>query len=295
MNTRISSLQFAAAAYRAAAEYKTIYVRSCPGAPMSAANKYKFINGNTFNARPERRAAIEAADEDAFGFDCSGLVKGLLWGWCGDLSATYGGAVYKGNDVPDISADALISVSRDVSTDFSAIELGEVVWKSGHIGIYVGGGLSVECTYRWNDGVQITACSNTRKGFNTRVWTKHGRLPYVTYTGTTEDVSTAEFGGFGPEPQTAPHVFGLSSPRQTGELVTCLQSLLSYSGYTDDEDKPVEIDGTLGPRTWQAFGKFLAAHVQTEPDRELKRAEIFIDGELVSSFWMKGEEVSGIG
>ena len=271
--------QLAAAAYRAAVDYKTLYVRSCPGAPMTPANKRKFIEGNPFNAKPGRREAIEAADADTFGFDCSGLVKGLLWGWCGDKNATYGGAAYQANGVPDISADMLISACRDASTDFSSIEIGEVVWKSGHIGIYVGGGLSAECTYRWEDGVQITACNTSRPGVNSRVWTKHGRLPYISYTGATEDVASAVFHGFDsdPAPQQA-NVFALTMPRQKGELVTALQCLLNYSGYTDATDKPVEIDGTLGPRTWQAFKKFLSAHAAAPETSLIKIVE---DGQLI--------------
>ncbi len=279
MSKITTGYQLARAAYAAATEYKTIYVRSCPGAPMTRANKRKFIEGNPFNAKPERREAIEAADDDTFGFDCSGLVKGLLWGWCGDKTATYGGAVYKANGVPDISANGLISVCKDVSTDFSVIEIGEVVWKSGHIGIYVGGGLSVECTYRWKDGVQITACNTSRPGHNSRVWTKHGRLPYISYTGATEDVASAVFHGFdsAPAPQQA-HVFALTMPRQRGELVTALQCLLNYAGYTDAEDKPIEIDGTLGPRTWQGLEKFAAAHAAA-PETSLIR--VYEDDQLI--------------
>ena len=34
---------------------------------------------------------INAASADTFGFDCVCLIKGLLWGWCGDKSKTYEG------------------------------------------------------------------------------------------------------------------------------------------------------------------------------------------------------------
>ena len=32
-----------------------------------------------------------------YGFDCVNLIKGVLWGWSGDASKTYGGAAYKSN------------------------------------------------------------------------------------------------------------------------------------------------------------------------------------------------------
>lgn len=51
----------------------------------------------------------------------------------------------------------------------------------GHIGVYVGDGLAVECTPRWDNKVQITACNRSVSGYNRRNWTKHGKLPYISY------------------------------------------------------------------------------------------------------------------
>lgn len=129
---------------------------------------------------------ISAASADTFGFDCVCLIKGLLWGWSGDASKIYGGASYKANNVPDIGADSMITVCKEVSTDFSSIEIGEAVWMKGHIGIYVGDGLAVECTPAWKNCVQITACNCSKSGYQRRNWTKHGKLPYVTYSGAAE-------------------------------------------------------------------------------------------------------------
>ena len=58
-----------------------------------------------------------------------------------------------------------------------------MVWTTGHIGVYIGNGLAVECSPRWANNVQITAVGNIGKknGYNTRMWKKHGHLPYVTY------------------------------------------------------------------------------------------------------------------
>lgn len=192
MSTKISTgAQLAEKAIAVAKNYKTLYVMGCFGAPMTAANKTRYINHHSYNAQSSRKAMINAASADTFGFDCVCLIKGLLWGWNGDASKTYGGAGYAVNGVPDIGADSMIKVCKDVSTDFSKIEVGEAVWMEGHIGIYVGGGLAVECSPKWANKVQITACNNTRSGYNTRNWTKHGRLPYVSYTGKTENVKTA--------------------------------------------------------------------------------------------------------
>ena len=44
------------------------------------------------------------------------LIKGILWGWDGDASRTYGGAGYAINGVPDIGADTMITKCTGVST-----------------------------------------------------------------------------------------------------------------------------------------------------------------------------------
>lgn len=171
-----------------AKNYKTLYVMGCFGAPMTAANKQRYINNGAagnYNAQASRKAMIQAAGADTFGFDCVCLIKGILWGWSGDPSKTYGGAVYASNGVPDLSADAMIQVCTGVSSaGWANMVPGEVVWMTGHIGIYIGGGLAVECSPKWENKVQITAVGNIGKkaGYNTRTWTKHGKLPYVDYT-----------------------------------------------------------------------------------------------------------------
>lgn len=169
-----------------ATNYKTLYVWGAFGAPLNAANKERYTGASAaeYNRRADRKALILAADSDCFAFDCVGLIKGILWGWCGELSRTYGGAFYASNGVPDIDANAMIARCSDVSTNFNQdhMSVGEAVWKQGHIGIYIGNGLAVECTPSWNDKVQITACNCQKTGYNTRTWTKHGKLPWIDYS-----------------------------------------------------------------------------------------------------------------
>lgn len=177
----MTNKEFAAKLKQIATQYKTLYVMGCFGAPMTQANKTRYCNNHDYNRKAERTAMIRAASADTFGFDCVCLIKGVLWGWNGDTSATYGGAKYTSNGVPDIGADTMITKCSGLSTDFSNIEVGEAVWMKGHIGIYVGDGLAVECTPKWANKVQITACNCEKRGYNRRNWTKHGKLPYITY------------------------------------------------------------------------------------------------------------------
>ena len=179
----MTNIEFAKKVKKVATDYRTLYVFGCFGAPLNDENKKRYSKNNSFNKKAERAKKINAASADTFGFDCSNLIKGVLWGWNGDKTKTYGGAKYGANYVPDISADSMIAKCSDVSTDFSKIEVGEVVWIKGHIGVYIGDGLCVECVAKWRDGVQITAIKNIlpKSNFNSRKWTKHGKLPYIEY------------------------------------------------------------------------------------------------------------------
>lgn len=181
--------ELAAAAEAVAKSRKTLYVMGCFGAPLTEKNKTRYTQNHSYNRQSTRTAKIKAASADTFGFDCVGLIKGLLWGWSGAKSKTYGGAKYAANGVPDINADTMIGRCASVSTSFSRILPGEVVWTEGHIGVYIGNGLAVECSPKWTDRVQITAVLNigTKAGYNGRRWKKHGRLPYISYETKTVD------------------------------------------------------------------------------------------------------------
>lgn len=178
---------------RAATQFKTLYIRGCFGAPMNDSNKKRYTNNHAYNKEEARAKKILSATPDTFGFDCVCFIKGLLWGWEGDAGHVYGGAKYQSGGVPDITADSMIKMCKEVSEDFSAISVGEAVWIPGHIGIYVGDGMAVECTHRWYDGVQLTAVHNLGgiPGMNGRSWQKHGKLPWIAYDGNDPIVSHA--------------------------------------------------------------------------------------------------------
>lgn len=173
--------ELAAACEAVANNYKTLYVNGCIGAPLTETAKARYTKNTAYNQKPERTAKILAATADTFGFDCVCLIKSLLWGWSGAVDMTYGGAVYASRGVGDVSEDQMIGLCSDVSTDFSRLAVGEVLWMRGHIGVYIGAGQAVECTPAWADGVQVTAVHNVGSGNPGRKWTKHGKLPWLRY------------------------------------------------------------------------------------------------------------------
>ena len=179
----MNNYELAAKCIRLALNTKTLYVLGGIGYRLDAAGKARALDMYAYNRQWSRKRLIEAAGADTYAIDCVGMIKTLLWGFDWDKNKVYGGAVYSSNGVPDIGADAMISLCKNVSSDFTKIETGEAVWMDGHIGVYIGNGLCVECSLKWADGVQITNVTNVckRKGYNSRKWTKHGKLPWVAY------------------------------------------------------------------------------------------------------------------
>lgn len=235
-----------------AQNYKTLYVLGCFGAPMTEANKSRYCSAQSYNRKAERTAKIKSATQKTFGFDCVCLIKGLLWGWSGDNSKVYGGAAYGSNGVPDINADQMIQKCSGVSTDFSNIQVGEAVWNSGHIGVYIGDGLAVECTPIWKDGVQITAVHNigTKSGYNGRTWTKHGKLPYVSYEETKEDTKKETASK---EESSVSVKLSVLKKGAKGEQVKAVQRMLYSMGYDLGTSK---VDGDFGSKTDTAIKAF---------------------------------------
>ena len=126
---------------------------------------------------------IGAWDGKSFCFDCSGLIKAILWGWNGDKTADYGGATYKANGVPDINDQGFHdNCSMQSISDWADVPVGACLWKQGHVGIYAGNKQAVECTPSFNGGVQITSVSG-------REWTMYGLMPWVEYDGEEETTS----------------------------------------------------------------------------------------------------------
>ena len=108
--------------------------------------------------------------------DCVGLVKG--YGWLDASDLTIG---YAKNGVPDYGANQMYQYAVDNGTtgaDYGDMSVmpeipGLMLWKNGHVGVYIGGGYAIEAT-------------NTRSGVvrtqvEGRGWSGWCKLPYLTY------------------------------------------------------------------------------------------------------------------
>lgn len=130
----------------------------------------------------------------SWNFDCVILIKAILWGWNGNKNHAHGGANYGSNGVYDDNTEGLIARCKNVSTDFSNITPGEVLWMQGHVGVYIGNGQVIECTAGWESKVLYSQIDSkgrrTRNGSQIYSWQKHGKLPYIEYVSTPSTSST---------------------------------------------------------------------------------------------------------
>lgn len=132
----------------------------------------------------------------SWNFDCVILIKAILWGWNGNKSHSHGGAIYGSNGVYDDNTEGLIARCKNVSSDFTNITVGEVLWMQGHVGVYIGNGQVIECTAGWERKVLYSNVGSrgqrTRNGSQIGSWLKHGKLPYISYTSDASTNNTAK-------------------------------------------------------------------------------------------------------
>ena len=104
--------------------------------------------------------------------DCVGLIKG--YGWLRPDTLTIG---YGSNGMPDITADAMYNnATVKGGMDSMPDTPGLAVWKSGHIGVYIGNGEVIEAMGS-SYGVVKTQLSE-------RNWTAWLEVPYINYNET---------------------------------------------------------------------------------------------------------------
>ena len=195
---------------------------------------------------------LYGSNPPVWGFDCIGLIKGVLWGWQDDETKTYGGAVYTSNSVPDVSADGMIGRCTDVSTDMNNISVGEYLWMNGHCGIYIGNNKVVESSPKWANGVQVTALS-------ARNWLKHGKLPWVEYSvketknAVNIELSVSRKGSKGKEVKTLQRLLNAFGAKLDvdGSFGSLTQSaLMDYQ-----QRNSLQVDGICGEKSWTSLLK----------------------------------------
>ncbi|MBO7733918.1 MAG: peptidoglycan-binding protein [Methanobrevibacter sp.] len=226
--------------------YKTYYAKGTFGqcATPSFLNTKKKQYPDWYNSRIDKLLALP---DDTRLFDCVGLIKACCWG--------FPNTIYTSNYFKDYSDQSLWDACTDKSTDFSKIEVGEVLWVKGHVGVYVGNGTAIECTTAWKNKVQYTAVANIKvvSGMNNRKWTGHGKIPTIVYNApqgsNSNEKPKVDYSKYPTlqmkiDPKTKAYL-------TRGEYVKIMQELLKAKGCD-----PNGIDGVFGKDTKSALKKF---------------------------------------
>ena len=104
--------------------------------------------------------------------DCVGLIKGHYW------TEDDGKIVYKFDGLPDVSANGLYNAASEKGPITSLPEIkGLIVWKSGHVGVYIGSGEVIE-SHGTKSGVIKTLLT---RDVNETGWTRWFKCPYIDY------------------------------------------------------------------------------------------------------------------
>ena len=177
--------------------------------------------------------------------DCVGLIKSFFWK-DGSLDGTN---KYQANNCPDRSANGMFGLCKERGAIATMPDIpGLVVHKSGHIGVYVGSGYTVEMKGFAYDCVK----QKVEKG----PWTEWGKLP---------DTMLSYVDGQA-EPIKAPALGDRALSRgSTGEDVKEMQAALASLGYDLGNNG---IDGDFGPKTQAAVTAF-------QKDRGLPETGVF--------------------
>lgn len=221
-------------------KYKTCYAKGTFG--QSATESFIKAKAGQYPVwyTNARKNMLYALPDDTRLFDCVGLIKGVIWG--------FPNIIYTSNGFKDYNDQMLWDACTDKSQSFSQIQIGEVLWMKGHVGVYIGDGKAIECTPSWKNGVQITAVSNIayKAGYNSRRWTGHGKIPTINYVNASNSNEKVK-----------PDVSKLPILRKgsKGEYVKTLQRLLVQNGYD-----PKGIDGIFGPGCDAAVRKYQKDH-----------------------------------
>lgn len=180
---------------------------------------------------PRYQADIKAGKKCA---DCIGLIKGYMW-----LNEETGKAKYGSNGCPDKGANGMFSYAKQRKLKWGGISTlperpGLVLWRSGHVGVYIGGGKLIEARGFVTGIVEANATD--------RNFTHWFELPGLTYCAAAD---------FEPDPTPEPITAITLKRGSSGKEVRTLQNQLNTIGYSCGA-----ADGKFGAITQQAVKRF---------------------------------------
>ena len=169
--------------------------------------------------------------------DCSGLIKGYMFSDTPE-------SVPKYNSKYDLSSGDMIKACAEQGDISTLPEIaGLLLWKEGHVGVYIGGGQAIEAKGH-SYGVVLT--KNTK-------WVKWGKLPWLEYIGNKETDCNLDLPIL---------TRGMKHP-----AVARVQMALNYLGYKGEDKAALDVDRSFGKNTAFALKAFKKANGL--PDTEI--------------------------
>ena len=173
-------------------------------------------------------------------YDCAGLIKAAMF--CDTPTSK---PVY--NSKYDYSANGMIDLCKEQGAYSSIPNIpGLIVWKPGHVGVWVGDGKTVIEAKGHMYGVVKT--TDTK-------WLKWGKLPWFEYA---EQPSPAPVPAGMVDVKLPVLKYGDKSSDVKG-YVQALQIMLNGRGYRDDKGEKLDVDGSYGRKTEQAVRRMQSA------------------------------------
>ncbi len=163
--------------------------------------KTRYLNHYPYN--------VGKYENGIWSFDCLGFVHTMVNGFAGDKSKIGGGAVMDGFVLNTTEINTLNNYCYDISSNFNHIDAGELLYKTGHVGLFIGeiqpfndGRIfnTAECALSFG-GVILTYTSETggryyhKGGTMAGSWSRHGkfyRVDYVKEKEKTQDILPVE-------------------------------------------------------------------------------------------------------
>lgn len=165
--------------------------------------------------------------------DCVGIIKAFFW-----KSGSLDGAnKYGANGCPDKGANGMYSLCKENGPIGTIPDIpGIIVWKSGHIGVYVGNGYTVEMQGFVKDCVKRKVTEGS--------WTNWGKLPasMLSYVSGSVEIPTYKLGD------------RTLQKGDEGDDVSALQTALVWLGYDLGSYGKAKngVDGKFGSKTQAA-------------------------------------------
>lgn len=163
---------------------------------LGSYGKVEYRDGNT-TYDPTYEWNVMLWKNNAWHCDCLGFVHCLVNGFTGDKKKLGGGAVMDAFVLSTDEASTLNNYCTNISTDFSKITKGELLYMDGHVGLYIGDVQPfkdgrvfnvAECTMAFGGGGMLTYVDNEGRRFNHKggsrssTWEAHGKFKQIQYT-----------------------------------------------------------------------------------------------------------------